>query len=109
MLDKCGALYVDTGESRGLVPDDHPSVVSAVRAEVMRDADLVLTRGVASIFNLPMDHRPFSRRPREICLFAKLHPTLFEQGGRRRAPLREGEWVRRARRRDAIVTFKLLS
>src|SRR6267378_8277401 len=25
LLDRLGALYLDTGESRGLVPDDHPS------------------------------------------------------------------------------------
>ena len=44
-LDASGALYLDTQESRGLVPADHPSVVGAVRAAAMRQADLVMTLG----------------------------------------------------------------
>jgi len=32
LLDALGAAYLDTGESRGLVPDDHPAVVSACAA-----------------------------------------------------------------------------
>ncbi|HVY59380.1 MAG TPA: thiamine pyrophosphate-binding protein [Xanthobacteraceae bacterium] len=45
LLDATGALYLDTQESRGLVPDDHPSVVAAVRAAAMTDADVVLLIG----------------------------------------------------------------
>ena len=44
-LDRLGAAYLDTGESRGLVPDDHPSVVAATRGTIMSDADVVLTIG----------------------------------------------------------------
>lgn len=44
-LDATGALYLDTQESRGLVPGDHPSVVGAVRATAMTEADLVITIG----------------------------------------------------------------
>lgn len=44
-LDASGALYLDTQESRGLVPADHPSVVGAVRAAAMTQADLVITLG----------------------------------------------------------------
>ncbi len=44
-LDACGALYLDTQESRGLVPPEHPSVVGAVRAAVMAEADLVVLIG----------------------------------------------------------------
>ena len=36
-----GALYLDTQESRGLVPADHPSFVGAVRAAAMTEADVV--------------------------------------------------------------------
>jgi len=39
------ALYLDTQESRGLVPFDHPAVVGAVRAAAMAQADLVITIG----------------------------------------------------------------
>ena len=44
-LDAADALYLDTQESRGLVPADHPSVVGAVRAAAMAGADLVITLG----------------------------------------------------------------
>lgn len=45
LLDATGALYLDTQESRGLVPPDHPSVVGAMRGAVMGEADLVVTIG----------------------------------------------------------------
>jgi acetolactate synthase-1/2/3 large subunit len=52
LLDALGAVYLDTGESRGLVPDDHPSVMSAMRGKVMGEADLVLTVGRRLDFQL---------------------------------------------------------
>ena len=52
LLDRLGALYLDTGESRGLVPDDHPSVVAAMRGAVMGDADVVVTLGRRLDFQL---------------------------------------------------------
>jgi acetolactate synthase-1/2/3 large subunit len=45
LLDASGALYLDTQESRGRVPGSHPSVVGAVRAKAMLEADLVLVVG----------------------------------------------------------------
>jgi acetolactate synthase-1/2/3 large subunit len=44
-LDASGALYLDTQESRGLVPADHPSFAGAVRAAAMSEADCVLLIG----------------------------------------------------------------
>ena len=44
-LDKSGAAYLDTGESRGAIPSDHVSYVPAMRARVMQEADLVITIG----------------------------------------------------------------
>ncbi len=44
-LDATAARYLDTQESRGLVPADHESVVGAVRAAAMTQADLVITLG----------------------------------------------------------------
>ena len=44
-LDASGALYLDTQESRGIVPGSHPSFVGAVRARVMKEADLVIAIG----------------------------------------------------------------
>lgn len=52
LLDRLGALYLDTGESRGLVSDDHPSVVAAMRGSVMSEADLVITVGRKLDFQL---------------------------------------------------------
>jgi acetolactate synthase-1/2/3 large subunit len=51
-LDKLGALYLDTGESRGLLPDEHPSVVAAMRGTVMSEADVVVTLGRRLDFQL---------------------------------------------------------
>jgi acetolactate synthase-1/2/3 large subunit len=45
LLDASGAVYLDTQESRGLVDPDHPSVVGAVRARAMQEADLVVVVG----------------------------------------------------------------
>jgi acetolactate synthase-1/2/3 large subunit len=45
LLDATGALYLDTQESRGLVPAVHPSGVAAMRAAAMTDADVVLLIG----------------------------------------------------------------
>ncbi|MBN8493677.1 MAG: thiamine pyrophosphate-binding protein, partial [Burkholderiales bacterium] len=45
LLDASGAVYLDTQESRGLVDGAHPSVVGAVRARAMQEADLVLVVG----------------------------------------------------------------
>jgi acetolactate synthase-1/2/3 large subunit len=45
LLDACGAVYLDTQESRGLVPVDHSSFVGAVRAAAMTEADTVLVVG----------------------------------------------------------------
>ncbi|EWY40764.1 acetolactate synthase [Skermanella stibiiresistens SB22] len=45
LLDASGAVYLDTQESRGLVPPEHPSVVGATRAAAMAQADLVVLVG----------------------------------------------------------------
>lgn len=52
LLDRTGALYLDTGESKGLIPDSHPSVVAAMRGSVMGQADLVVTVGRRLDFQL---------------------------------------------------------
>ena len=45
LLDALGAVYLDTQESRGLVPSDHPATVGAMRAAAMTEADTVLVIG----------------------------------------------------------------
>ncbi len=51
-LDASGALYLDTAESRGVLPDEHPAVVTAMRGQVMGDADMVVTIGRRLDFQL---------------------------------------------------------
>jgi acetolactate synthase-1/2/3 large subunit len=52
LLDRLGALYLDTGESRGLVAEDHASVVAAMRGSVMAEADVIVTIGRRLDFQL---------------------------------------------------------
>jgi acetolactate synthase-1/2/3 large subunit len=52
LLDRLGAPCLDTAESRGLVPERHPSVVAAMRGTVMGEADLLVTVGRRLDFQL---------------------------------------------------------
>lgn len=52
LLSRSGAAYLDTGESKGLVPESHSSVVAAMRGTVMQQADVVLTIGRRLDFQL---------------------------------------------------------
>ncbi len=51
-LDRLGAVHLDTGESRGLVPDQHPASVGAMRGTAMSEADVVVTVGRRLDFQL---------------------------------------------------------
>jgi acetolactate synthase-1/2/3 large subunit len=51
-LDHLGAVYLDTGESRGAIPDEHASVVAAMRGIVLGEADVVVTVGRRLDFQL---------------------------------------------------------
>ncbi|MDV3125339.1 thiamine pyrophosphate-binding protein [Mycobacterium sp. 21AC1] len=51
-LTNANALYLDSGESRGVIRDDVPSFVPAVRGRAMREADLVITLGRRLDFQL---------------------------------------------------------
>lgn len=52
LLERLNAAYLDTGESRGLIAEDHPSVVAALRSAVISQADLVITVGRRLDFQL---------------------------------------------------------
>lgn len=45
VLELTGAVYIDTTESRGVIPQGHPQAVPAMRARAMREADVVITLG----------------------------------------------------------------
>jgi acetolactate synthase-1/2/3 large subunit len=51
-LDQTGALYLDTTESRGLVPTDHDAYVPAMRSRAMAEADTIITIGRRLDFSL---------------------------------------------------------
>jgi len=51
-LQSSGALYLDTTESRRVIPLDHPAAVPAARAKVMAEADVVITVGRKLDFQL---------------------------------------------------------
>ena len=51
-LQTSGALYLDTAESRGVIPLDHPAAVPAGRAKVIAEADVVVTVGRQLDFQL---------------------------------------------------------
>lgn len=51
-LDASGAIYLDTGESRGALSSDHPASLPAVRGRALAEADLVLTLGRRLDFQL---------------------------------------------------------
>ena len=57
LLDQTGALYLDTAESRGAVPTDHPAAVPGVRGRAMSEADLVITVGRRLDFQLAYGSR----------------------------------------------------
>ena len=42
-LNTTEVLYLDTGECKGVVPDGHPALVSAMRSAAMGEADLIIT------------------------------------------------------------------
>lgn len=52
LLSRLNAAYLDTGESKGLISEDHPSVVAAMRGSVMGQSDLVITIGRKLDFQL---------------------------------------------------------
>lgn len=51
-LQSSGCLYLDTRESRGVLPPDHPHYIPALRGRAMAEADLVITLGRRLDFEL---------------------------------------------------------
>jgi len=126
LLDKLGAVYLDTGESRGLVPDGHPSVVTAMRGTAMTEADLVVTVGRRLDFQLafgspaifgaarflriadtPSELRDNRRGAVEI--FASPSQTLaaIVEAAGNRAPAIDRDWAAGLRSRHEERTAKL--
>ncbi len=51
-LQSSGCLYLDTRESRGVLPPDNPNSIPALRGRAMAEADLVITLGRRLDFEL---------------------------------------------------------
>jgi acetolactate synthase-1/2/3 large subunit len=126
-LDRLGGAYLDTGESRGVVPDEHPAVVAAMRGTVMGEADVVLTVGRRLDFQLaygspavfgaarfvrigdvPGEERDNRRGDPEI--HASVGPALdaIMHAAGSRAPAVEPAWIDglRARHRERAQTLR---
>jgi acetolactate synthase-1/2/3 large subunit len=56
-LDVFRCVYLDTPESRGLINEDHPLFMPAMRGRAMREADLVFTVGRSLDFQLAYGSR----------------------------------------------------
>jgi acetolactate synthase-1/2/3 large subunit len=126
LLDALPAAYLDTGESRGLVPEGHASFVGAMRAAAMAEADLVLTVGRRLDFQLAygapavfpdarfvriadtvaelIDNR---RGDAEILADADLALGAVAAALRSRAPSADLAWVGRLRAEHSRRTQKL--
>lgn len=126
LLSMTGAAYLDTGESRGLVPPDHPSVVAAMRGNVMGQADLVITIGRKLDFQLAygspavFGQARFLRiadnsaelrdnRRGEVELLASVAPTLQAicDAGAHRKPQSDGAWLAGLRQQHLARADKL--
>ena len=127
-LDTLGAVYLDTGESRGLVPESHPSVVAAMRGTVMTEADVVITLGRKLDFQLaygspaifgearfvriadtPSEMRDNRRGAAEVLgtVDAVLEAILIAAGDR--TPASDRDWARQARAGHEARSAKLLA
>ncbi|MFZ9314848.1 MAG: thiamine pyrophosphate-binding protein [Burkholderiaceae bacterium] len=128
LLDALGAVYLDTGESRGLVPESHPSVVAAMRGSVMSEADVVVTLGRKLDFQLaygspavfgaarfvriadtPSEMRDNRRSAAEILgsVDASIDALLAAAGNRVTAADRQ--WAQQARAGHEARSLKLLA
>ena len=126
-LDRLGALYLDTGESRGLVPDHHPSVVAAMRGSVLGDADVVVTLGRRLDFQLaygspavygkatfvriadtPSELRDNRRGAVEILATPRLALEAMLQAADDRPSARDADWALAMRTRHVERTSRLL-
>ncbi len=112
LLDRLGGAYLDTGESRGLVSDDHPAAIAAMRGAAMTSADLVVTVGRRLDFQLAYgspavfgdaqfvriadtagELRDNRRGAVEILATPALALAAIADAAGNRAPAVDGEWI----------------
>jgi acetolactate synthase-1/2/3 large subunit len=81
LLDELNCVYIDTAESKGLIPQDHPAFMPAVRGRAMGEADVVLTVGRNLDFQLGYGSPAVFPNAR----FVRIGTTASELRGNRRA------------------------
>jgi len=81
ILDALGCVFLDTAEGRGLVPEDHPAYMPAMRGRAMREADVVLTIGRTLDFQLGYGSRAVFPNAK----FVRIGMSASELRGNRRA------------------------
>jgi acetolactate synthase I/II/III large subunit len=128
LLDRVNALYLDTGESRGIVADSHPSAVAAMRGTVMGEADVVVTIGRRLDFQLaygspavygparflriadaPSELRDNRRGTAEIHATPSVAIEAMLAAAGDRAPSTDHEWAAKTRAKHEERTAKLLA
>jgi len=112
LLERTGSVYLDTSESRGLIPDEHPAQVGALRGSVMAQADVVLLLGRKLDFQLAFGSPAVFKNARlirvadnaaelrdnrrgEVEILASVKPTiaaLLTQAGDRVSSTERAEW-----------------
>ncbi len=117
LLDALGAVYLDTQESRGLVPAEHPAGVGAMRGAAMAEADTVLVIGRKLDYQLgygspavfaaaqafvriafsPGELIDNRRGDPEILADPALALAAIVEAARNREPARDAAWTRRLR------------
>lgn len=80
-VETLDCLYIDTGESRFLIPEDHRAFVPAMRGQAMKEADVVITLGRTLDFQLGYGSRAVFPNAQ----FVRLGTSASELGGTRRA------------------------
>lgn len=79
LLEVLGCVYVDTTESRGLIPRDHAAFMPAARGRAMQEADVVLTVGRSLDYQLAYGSRAVFKNVR----FVRMGTSLSEVRGNR--------------------------
>jgi acetolactate synthase I/II/III large subunit len=109
LLDQLGAVYLDTGESKGLVGDEHPSFIGAMRGAVMAyGSPAVFSKAkLLRIADCPGELR--DNRRGDVELFA--HPaaaiSAILKAAAQRIPATDKDWAHGMREQHESRSRKL--
>ncbi len=125
-LDALGAVYLDTGESKGVLPASHPAFVGAMRGQVMGGADVVVTVGrrldfqlaygspavfgdarFVRIADIPAELRDNRRGDAELLADCGLALDAIVDAAKGRAPQVDRAWAKDLRARHEARAAKL--